>query len=222
MTNRNLLGTVLRTICRHLDNDIIRSTLVAAVDDPKTGIGTAAMIIAELAADRGLGPIRRGNAEDISSLTREQVEELGNRISHRIGDMASSDILPVSSMTDYILAIWTSFCGPKGARTWVNKKVQDPSEFPSLIFATIMNEILSSNAPYRSRHLRNDIDEAVFDLSELLCLAKQYLKADELAEDDKPDIERFITGVEERLRTGPECLPPELEATVAAHRGVSE
>ena len=124
MTNRNLLGTVLRTICSHLDNDIIRSTLVAAVDDPKTGIGTAAMIIAELAADRGLGPIRRG--------------------------------------------------------------------------------------------------EAVFDLSELLCLAKQYLKADELAEDDKPDIERFITGVEERLRTGPECLPPELEATVAAHRGVSE
>jgi len=222
MTNRNRLGTVLRTICRHLDSEAIQSTLVAALDDPKAGIGTAAMIVAELAADRGLGPLRKGNAENVSSLTHQQVQDLGKRISERISDMASSDILPISSMTDYILGIWTSFAGPNGPRSWVDKKIRDPDEFRNLIFAAITHEVSSSSAPYRYRHLRDDIDEAVFDLAEMLRLAKLYLEAHELAEDDEPDILKFITGVEQRLKDRTQESTAELEVAAASDPGVSE
>jgi predicted KAP-like P-loop ATPase len=54
MTNRSRLATVLQTICRHSDNDTIQRTLVAALNDPETGIGTAAMIVAELDKDHRL------------------------------------------------------------------------------------------------------------------------------------------------------------------------
>jgi hypothetical protein len=43
-----------------------------------------------------------------------------------------------------------------------------------------MSETSTNNAPYRYRDLRNEIDEAVFDLSEILRLAKQYLESDEV------------------------------------------
>jgi hypothetical protein len=201
MNNRGRLGTILRTICRHLATDAVQSTLVVALDDPKTGIGTAAMLVAELAGDRGLGPIRKGNAENISSLTREQVEELGRKVSDRIVVMAKYDTLPISSMTYYILGIWSWVAGPKRVRSWVNKKIRRPSEFPNLIFETMMSEVSSSSAPYRYRQLLSEIDEAVFDLSQILRFAKKHLEADEVREDDKPDIERFITGVEQRLKT---------------------
>jgi predicted KAP-like P-loop ATPase len=222
MTNRNRLGSVLRTICRHLDNEAIQSTLVAALDDQKTGIGTAAMIVAELAADRGLGPIRKFNAEDISSLTHEQVEELGKRISDRISDMARSDTLPISSMTDYILVVWASFADPNGPRCWVNIKIHDPREFRNLIFGAIMHEISSSSAPYRYRTLRNDINEAVFDLAEMLHRAKLYLEAHELAEDDEPDIVKFVTEVEQRLKDSTQESAAELEVAAASDSRVSE
>jgi hypothetical protein len=222
MTNRLRLAPVLRTICRHLDNDTIQSTLVAALDDAETGIGTTAMIIAELAADRGLGPIRKGNTENISSLTHEQVQDLGKRVSCRIRGMAQSDILPISSMTDYILAIWTSFAGPQEPRRWVAKKIRDPSEFRNLIFAAMMHEITSSSAPYRHRRLRTDVDEAVFDLAEMLRLAKLYLEAHELAEDDAADIEKFITEIEQSLKARVQESPAELEVAAPSDPGVSE
>jgi hypothetical protein len=222
MTNRNRLGTVLRTICRHLNKEAIQSTLVAALDGPKMGIGTAAMIVAELAADRGLGPIRKVNAEDISSLTQEQVEDLGKRISERISDMARSDILPISAMTDYILAIWKSFAGPKGPRSWVDKKIRNSRDFRSLTFSVIMHEISSNIAPYRHRQLRDDIDEALFDLPAMLRLAKLYLEARELAEDDEPDIMKFITGIQQRLKDGTQESPTEFEGAAPSDLGVSE
>jgi hypothetical protein len=74
--------------------------------------------------------------------------------------------------------------GPRGARTWVNKEIRDSREFPNLIF--VASEISSGNAPYRYRQLRNDIDEALFDISEMCRLAKQYFETNELAEDHKP------------------------------------
>jgi hypothetical protein len=218
MTNRNRLATVLRTICRHLNNEAIQSTLVAALDDQKTGIGTAAMIVAELAADRGLGPIRKGNAEDISSLTHEQVEDLGTRISERISDMARSDILPINAMTDYILAVWTSFAGPKGPRNWVDKKISNPREFRNLTFAAIIHEIASNIPPYRHRQLRGDINEAVFDLPEMLRLAKLYLETHELAEDVEPDIVKFITEVEQHLKDRTQESPAEFDVAAASER----
>jgi predicted KAP-like P-loop ATPase len=222
MTNRIRLATVLRTICRHLNGEAIQSALVAALDGPKKGIGTVAMIVAELAADRGLGPIRKVHAEEISSLTHEQVEDLGKKISARISDMARSDILPISVMTDYILAIWTSFAGPKGPRNWVTQKIRNSRDFRDLTFSAVMHEISSNIAPYRHRQLRDDINEAVFDLAEMLRLAKLYLEVHELAEDDEPDIVKFIAGVEQRLKDRRQESPAELEAEAASDPGVSE
>jgi hypothetical protein len=125
-------------------------------------------------------------------------------------------------MTDYILAVWASFADPNGPRCWVNIKIHDPREFRNLIFGAIMHEISSSSAPYRYRTLRNDINEAVFDLAEMLHRAKLYLEAHELAEDDEPDIVKFVTEVEQHLKDSTQESAAELEVAAASDSRVSE
>jgi hypothetical protein len=125
-------------------------------------------------------------------------------------------------MTDCILGIWTSFAGPKAPRSWVDKKIRDPCEFRNLIFAAIMDETVTNNAPYRYRRLRNDINEEVFDLAEMLRLAKLYLEAHEVGADDEPDVVKFITGVELRLTDRTQKSPTELEVAAASDPGVNQ
>jgi hypothetical protein len=87
-----------------------------------------------------------------------------------------------------------------------------------LTFAVIIHEIASNIPPYRHRQLRGDINEAVFDLPEMLRLAKLYLETHELAEDVEPDIVKFITEVEQHLKDRTQESPAEFDVAAASER----
>ncbi len=63
-----------------------------------------------------------------------------------------------------------------------------------------MSEVSSSSPPYRFRQLRQTIDEELFNLKEMLRLAREHQASEVLTTDDRQDLDRFSAGLETLMR----------------------
>jgi hypothetical protein len=201
MTNRMRVGSVLRILIGLVDASKLHSALMTSLEQETLAIGVAAIAIGYLAGEHGLGPFRNTDSRGPPHLSRTQVEGIAEKFTTRLGDLARQDELPVTALVDTVLSVWAAFAPTDEIRAWVARRLMEPPSFVNLVFSQ-MSEVSSSAAPYRYRTLRDEIDEGVFNLDELVRLAKGYLSSGAIPTDDRPDIERFVKEAEARLTAG--------------------
>jgi predicted KAP-like P-loop ATPase len=201
MTNQQRLGPILLRVFERVDRTSVRDAIEAAVEDPEVGVGTVAYVVAYIAADHGLVWQRSNEAKSEPILARPEVERIGQKLVKRIEDLARSNTLPITSMTDIILRVWTTFGAKDAARTWIEKNLCDPITFAKIAFSQ-MGEVSSSSPPYRYRELRSVIDEELFDLPRMLHLGRKHQNSEALDLKDREDLQRFVTSLENHFPRG--------------------
>jgi KAP family P-loop domain len=198
MTNQQRLGPVLVRIFEHTDRASVRDAVEAAVDDPELGVGAAAYVVAYIGADYGLVWQRSNEARSEPILVQSEVERIGSKLARKIEELGRSNTLPTTSTIDIVLRVWTTFGARDEARAWIEENLCDPATFAKIAFSQ-MGEVSSSSPPYRYRELRGAIDEELFDLRKMLCLAKKHQNSEALELKDREDLRRFVARLESRL-----------------------
>jgi hypothetical protein len=201
MTNQQRLGPILVRIFEHVDRTSICDAIEAAVDDPEFGVGVVAYVIAYVGADHGLVCQRSRESRPEPILVRSEIERIGKKLAAKIEELARSNTLPIISLIDIVLRVWTTFGAKNEARAWIEKNLCDPVTFSKISFSQ-MSEINSSNPPYRFRELRRRVDEELFDLPKMLCLGRKHQNSEALDLKDREDLRRFVAGLESHLPNG--------------------
>jgi hypothetical protein len=98
-----------------------------------------------LAADHGLVWQRSNEARSEPVLAQSEVERIGGKLAMKIQELACLDALPVTSVTDIVLRVWTTFGAKNEARTWIEKNLSDPITFAKIAFSQ-MGEVSSSQS----------------------------------------------------------------------------
>jgi hypothetical protein len=104
MTNQQRLGPILIRMFEHTDRTSVRDAIEAAVDDPELGVGAAAYVVAYIGADHGLVWQRSNEARSEPILAQSEVERIGSKLAIKIEQLARSNTLPITSMTEIIYA----------------------------------------------------------------------------------------------------------------------